>query len=326
MKKSMYPLISVIMPTYNHGIYIFEAIQSVLLQTYENLELIIVDNFSKDDTEEIVASFLSDKRIKYYKFNNQGIIASARNYGVKQARGELLAFLDSDDIWEKNKLEKQLKYFDDTVIAVASNYTLTGAEELGTYHLEKYFKSKEYYDFSYEEIVLSSPVMTSSLMMEKNTFKDLGGFNESKIFCFIEDWELWLRLSLEGSIRVINYPLLKYRVVSTKSRDTSTVILNTLNIMILHNRYGYLKGKLFRKARGNCFVNIGLAYLNSKSFLSFKYLLKGLISSKGLYNRKRVFCGLVLLMFPISIRKKSTSLLVKLRYYCNKKMVNKLKK
>ncbi|MBA7530747.1 UDP-Glc:alpha-D-GlcNAc-diphosphoundecaprenol beta-1,3-glucosyltransferase WfgD [subsurface metagenome] len=100
------PLISVVMPTYNHGRFIGDAINSVLNQTYRNLELIIIDNFSEDNTEKIVTSY-KDDRIKYLKFKNNGVIASSRNYGIKHSRGEYIAFLDSDDVWLPEKLEKQ---------------------------------------------------------------------------------------------------------------------------------------------------------------------------------------------------------------------------
>ena len=99
-------LVSVVMPTYNHAQYIGEAITSVLNQDYQNLELIIVDNFSEDNTEAIVNGF-NDQRIQYYQFANNGIIAASRNYGITKASGEFIAFLDSDDIWKEGKLKKQ---------------------------------------------------------------------------------------------------------------------------------------------------------------------------------------------------------------------------
>src|SRR3989304_8476363 len=97
------PLVSVIMPTYNHARFIGEAIGSVLNQTYPNLELIIIDNYSEDNTEEIVSSY-KNQRVKYFKFRNHGVIAASRNYGMRHAQGDYIAFLDSDDLWEPTKI------------------------------------------------------------------------------------------------------------------------------------------------------------------------------------------------------------------------------
>ena len=100
-------LVSVIMPTYNHGRYIGEAIDSVIAQSYSNWELIIVNNYSSDDTGTVVSSY-TDTRISIFNFSNSGIVARSRNYGISIARGAYVAFLDSDDIWLPRKLELQL--------------------------------------------------------------------------------------------------------------------------------------------------------------------------------------------------------------------------
>lgn len=95
---------SVVIPTYNQCQYLKKAINSVLKQTYKNFEIIVIDNFSKDKTREIVNSFKSSKII-YKKFNNNGVIGRSRNLGISLAQGIWIAFLNSDDWWEKKKLE-----------------------------------------------------------------------------------------------------------------------------------------------------------------------------------------------------------------------------
>ena len=96
-------MFSVILPTYNRAKFIEGAINSVLNQDYLNWELIIIDNFSTDNTQTLVEKF-NDQRIKYVKYKNNGIIAKARNYGIKLSNGNYLAFLDSDDWWYPKKL------------------------------------------------------------------------------------------------------------------------------------------------------------------------------------------------------------------------------
>lgn len=102
-------LVSIIMPSYNTGKYISESIDSVVNQTYSNWELIIVDDCSVDDTDEIVSAY-NDSRIKYLKNATNSGAAYSRNYALREARGEWIAFLDSDDVWVDNKLEVQIKF------------------------------------------------------------------------------------------------------------------------------------------------------------------------------------------------------------------------
>lgn len=109
----MNELISVIMPSYNTASYIEESVQSVLNQTYRNLELIIVDDCSTDNTDEVVQHLLGDKRIRYYKNNENSGAAVSRNRALREAKGRWIAFLDSDDLWEENKLEKQVLFMEE---------------------------------------------------------------------------------------------------------------------------------------------------------------------------------------------------------------------
>lgn len=103
-------LVSVIMPSYNTAKFIGESIKSVLSQTYTNLELIIVDDCSTDNTDETVKPFLADKRVKYLKNENNSGAALTRNRALREANGEWIAFLDSDDLWRPEKLEKQIAF------------------------------------------------------------------------------------------------------------------------------------------------------------------------------------------------------------------------
>lgn len=106
----MHGLVSIIMPSYNTAKYIGDSIKSVLAQTYGNWELIIVDDCSTDNTDEIVKEFLSDERIKYLKNEKNSGAAISRNYALREAKGKWIAFLDSDDLWLPEKLEKQLAF------------------------------------------------------------------------------------------------------------------------------------------------------------------------------------------------------------------------
>ena len=116
-------LVSIIMPSYNTGKFIKETINSVLNQTYNNWELIIVDDCSTDDTEEIVNA-IKDNRIKFLKNSTNSGAAISRNKAIKEAKGKWIAFLDSDDLWKKEKLEKQIRFMEENHYDFSyTNYT-----------------------------------------------------------------------------------------------------------------------------------------------------------------------------------------------------------
>ncbi len=104
------PLVSVVIATYNMGQYLEQAVESVLNQTWENIELIVVDDGSKDSTPDVMAAYASDVRVRYIQNENQGQ-PKAKNCGIMAARGEYLGFCDADDVWESNKLELQIPKF-----------------------------------------------------------------------------------------------------------------------------------------------------------------------------------------------------------------------
>lgn len=107
-------LVSIVMPSYNTGKYIGESIQSVLAQTYTNWELLIVDDCSTDNTDEVVNAFLDDDRIRYIKNEKNSGAAVSRNRALREAKGKWIAFLDSDDTWHPEKLEKQIAFMKKT--------------------------------------------------------------------------------------------------------------------------------------------------------------------------------------------------------------------
>ncbi len=105
-------LVSIIMPSYNTAEYIAESIQSVLSQSYTGWELIVVDDCSTDNTDEVIEPYLTDGRIKYYKNEKNSGAAVSRNHALREAKGKWIAFLDSDDLWMPDKLEKQIRYME----------------------------------------------------------------------------------------------------------------------------------------------------------------------------------------------------------------------
>lgn len=200
----MEELVSIITPTYNCAKFIGKTIESVLNQTYKNWEMIIVDDASKDNTEEVVNSY-KDKRIKYIKLQENGGAANARNKSMQEAKGKYMAFLDSDDIWKNNKLEKQINFMK------ANNYniTCTSYEQINEEGklLNKIIKCKK--KVNYNGVLLSCPVGNSTVVYN---VENLGKFEVPNIRKRNDD-ALWLRmLKNEQYIYGQNEVLMQYRI------------------------------------------------------------------------------------------------------------------
>ena len=199
-------LVSVIMPTYNCGKFIEETIKSVANQTYKNWELIIVDDCSKDNTEEIVNRYIErDSRIKYHILETNQGAAVARTKAMKMARGSYMAFLDSDDLWKNDKLEKQINFMEEN----SYNFTCTAYEQIDENNnlLNKIIRPKIKAD--YNRILLDCPVGNSTVMYNVDK---LGKFEVPNIRKRNDD-ALWLQiLKKEKYIYGLNEILMQYRI------------------------------------------------------------------------------------------------------------------
>jgi len=132
---------SVVMTVYNAEKYLKDTIDSVLRQTEKNFELIIVNDCSTDSSEEIIKSYLTDKRIRYFKNKENLKVSKTRNFGVSQAKADYVAFIDSDDIWLDNKLEKQIAFMQQINLENTNFSTKRGCIETKRYKYVKYNKN-----------------------------------------------------------------------------------------------------------------------------------------------------------------------------------------
>ncbi len=212
MTTSAPDLVTVVMPTYNHAGFIGDAIRSVLRQSYADLELIIVDNFSRDNTAEIVAA-CGDPRIRYVKFANNGIIAASRNHGVGLARGAYVAFIDSDDLWLPEKLKKQVEAFlsHKNVSMIYSRYKTIVGDAVSGSVLPRSRRCAG--GDIFKALYLGHFIACSGVMVKKSVLAETGGFDVSPALVAVEDVDLWLRIALAGRIYCASdEPLFLYRV------------------------------------------------------------------------------------------------------------------
>ncbi len=196
------------MNCFNSDKFLYEAVNSVLAQTYSNWEIIFWDNLSDDRSKEIFLKF-KDERLKYFLAERHTTLYEARNLALKQVTGELIAFLDCDDLWEKEKLELQVSCFaDDKIGFSCGNYIiLNERKEYTTERLEyEYLKSGNVTDTLLEEYF----VLISSLMVRKDTLNKLSYAFDNR-FTHIGDFDLVIRLSLISEIASINKKIATYR-------------------------------------------------------------------------------------------------------------------
>ena len=207
--------VSVIMPTYNSEKFIRQTIESVINQSYKNWEMIIVDDGSTDNTESIVRFYISkDPRIKYLSLGyNSERPAVPRNYGIKHSDGEYIAFLDSDDIWLPEKLEKQIKLFQISNEA-AMVYTRFKTIKESTISSNIFPKDGRYKSGNiFKSLYLRSFVACSSVMVKRSVLDQVGLFSTDPDLIALEDTDLWLRIALKYKIKCTNdSPLLLYRI------------------------------------------------------------------------------------------------------------------
>lgn len=200
-KKQKKPLISVIIPTYNRGWIIKEAIDSVLSQDYRDFELIIVDDGSTDNTLEILNSYQDD--ITVLRQNNHGVSA-ARNLGIMAASGRFVAFLDSDDLWLPQKLSSQVDYFNlnpDAIICQTEEIWIRKGVRVNPKK-----RHKKPWGMIFEQSLALCLVSPSAVMIRRSLFDEVGFFDEKLPVC--EDYDLWLRISCRFPVYLIDTPLI----------------------------------------------------------------------------------------------------------------------
>ena len=195
------PLVSVIIPTYNRGWIIKEAIDSVLAQDYTEFELIVVDDGSTDHTSDVLDSYGDDIKVLFQK--NKGVSA-ARNRGIAEASGKFIAFLDSDDLWLPQKLTVQIEFFNQTPDALICQTEEVWIRNGLRVNPKKRHKKPSGMIFNPSlELCLVSP---SAVMIRRSLFGRVGKFDETLPAC--EDYDLWLRISCRFSVHLIDTPLI----------------------------------------------------------------------------------------------------------------------
>ncbi len=258
-------MVSVVIPTYNREKTIKRAVLSVLNQTYEDIEIIIVDDNSSDNTERCIRT-IEDARIQYYRLENNKGACYARNYGINKAKGEYIAFQDSDDEWEKEKLEKQLDILKRNNIDITfCSFNLYDGDKFITKR-PKYIKSGY---VNYDKILEKAIISTQTMIGKRKCFEDEMFDVQMPRF---QDWEITLRLSQKYVIYFENEILVKlYSQQDSISKNTDKAIVALEKIMDMH-KVNFLKNK---RALSNIYIYCA-SFMGKNESKRHEYIRKGL--------------------------------------------------
>ncbi len=181
------------MPSFNHGRFINKSIDSIIAQTYTNWELIIIDNNSTDNTKEILEDYKKINQINILFVNNNGLIGYSRNKGLEVAKGEIIAFIDSDDIWYSNKLNFCVPYLNKFDLIYHETEIFLNSEEI--IKKSSFINPKLGYSVTKDLLLNGNPIVNSSVVTKKSILIDIGGINETREINRSVDYHTWLKIS-----------------------------------------------------------------------------------------------------------------------------------
>lgn len=251
-------LVSVIIPTYNSAAFLPQAVASVLEQSYTRTEVIIIDDASTDNTGELLKGFAQNSKINIIRSAKCAGPAAARNYGLRKASGDLIAFLDADDLWMPDKLSKQVRELEDKP-DLGWNYCNGLVVDAGLNPM--YLISDRNHlpeGMIYEELMLRHPlIIPSGVLIKKEVFDHCGTFDPA--IHGVEDWDLFLRIARAYRCSCLRQPLFQYRIhganISRRAAKMETALGLAYNKLTA--RHPELKGVL----AGNYHRSTGASWL-----------------------------------------------------------------
>lgn len=239
------PAFSIIIPTYNRAEKVRACLISLSKQTFSDFEILVCDDGSSDHTKKVVEEFVAEGlNIRYFYNDNWGGPAFPRNIGIKNAKADWVCFLDSDDAWYEQKLDRCRQYIDKYDFICHEADIMTGTQKIGR------MKCRSLNKHVYEELLtLGNSIITSSVCLKREIAVAMGGFPEIKELVAVEDFDLWLRIAKAGhSFKVIHEPLGIYNIGAADNISVAGE-KDILRLHAVYNRYipGFIAEK---KARG----------------------------------------------------------------------------
>jgi glycosyltransferase involved in cell wall biosynthesis len=259
--------VSVVIPTYNSARFLGAAIDSVLVQTYRDFEVIVVDDGSTDDTPEVVARF--GEAVRYRRQANQGV-SEARNRGIAEAQGRYVAFLDADDTWFSGKLDRQTFALTASPHHRACYSSYLAVDE----HLQpKGIRRSNRVGSTLEDLLTRGNVVGSvcTVVCERELLAAVGGFDPTLSQC--ADWEMWVRLATRTEFLYLDEPLVTYRQHAS-SMSQNPKLLERDSLRVLEKGFGLpgLPGSLTRRRRralGRNYMVLAGTYFGARQLRGF---------------------------------------------------------
>lgn len=242
----MFPKVSVIISTYNRFEYLKETIASVLNQTFNDFEIIVIDDGSEGNNNEKWC--LQFRKVKYYKISHSGTPSRTRNVGIDKAKGEYIAFLDDDDLWELNRLELMVDVLDNNTDFGLVHAYCSLIDENGNDLNEIVGKPGKRTDKhgDVRDRMMGNWTISDYPLIRKEVLLKVGYFNEEMIAAG-EDVEFWARTSFFTKFYFLNLPLTKYRIHSKNNSNINQKKYFTLNLKILEFLKQFLENKIISK-------------------------------------------------------------------------------
>jgi len=300
-------LVSVVIPYYNGEKFIEEAVESVIKQSYRNLELIFVDDGSQEKPDKIIAKYGHNERFRYIRHKHNKGIAATRNTGMGASRGKYIAFLDQDDIWLNDKIEKQIKVFkqaNDNLGMVCTGMYFADSVGVAFRQLNGYDDTNQ--RKMTKDMFFSSINSGSIMMIKTECMNEVGFFDED--FVAYDDFDYWMRTAKKFNIKYINAPLAKKRFhESNTSLYNLSVFPDTIKAYHKACQIHPFLNKYKNKKIADIYCKYGFEILSDNNVkMGRKYLLKALHYS--------YFCWQALIIYFFSFWGKSgVSLLIRMQ-------------
>lgn len=274
------PLVSIVVPCYNHEKYVKETIESIINQTYKNIELIVIDDGSKDNSVSVIQELADKYGFTFIHRPNKGLSATL-NEGIRLSKGKYFCACASDDIYMLDKIEKQVQFMETNPEYGMCYGKIVEFDDSG-YKKEREIKNAKS-GWCFEELILSNFIPAVSQMIKRDIFEDVGNFDED---LYIEDWDMWLRIVYKYKIGYVDNYLAYYRLHSNNC-SSNTLKMHLAKVTII-NKWGKIRNISMEINKVNMKTFRDLSRFRKKEAINF---LLQCLSNKNIIINKDFIVG-----------------------------------
>ena len=276
-------LVSIITPVYNGEDFLDRSIKSVLSQTYQNWELLLIDDGSEDDSVRIIERYLKDDRIKFLKNDSNSGISATRNKGINNSNGEYIALLDQDDEWFADKLQKQVKALNGLGYDYGLIYSNLEVrfDNGDVTERKKEIEPEPTIIENLELMLLRNLISSPTVLIRKEVLDDVGLFDDS-IKWGGDDYDLWIRIAHKYKFFYIDEVLcIRHEHQKNYSADKKRMMLRTIELAEKYIREFGLNSDIRKRLRSNHYYRFGIESLKKRQVLTgISYILRSIFVSK----------------------------------------------